>query len=147
MSIPKPVLTFVVGVTGHRSARLKEEHRARIAQQLGDVFANIEAECGAEFDRNKALYAEETPRLHLITSLADGTDAMAVQQCPAGWTTIGLLPCPAEIYAAILGKTAGPDRAKEAVAEFTAAHDAVARIITLPKGPGSDNGFARACGL
>jgi hypothetical protein len=147
MSVPKPVLTFVVGVTGHRSARLKKEHRARIAQQLGDVFANIEAECRAEFDRNKALYAEETPRLHLITSLADGTDAMAVQQCPAGWTTIGLLPCPAEIYAEILGKTAGPDRGKEAVAEFTAAREAVTRIVTLPKGRDGDSGFARACGL
>ena len=147
MSIPKPVLTFVVGVTGHRSARLKEEHRARIAQQLGDVFKNIEAECRAELDRNKELYAEETPRLHLITSLADGTDAIAVQQCPAGWTTIGLLPCPAEIYADILGKTAGPHRAKEAVTEFTGARDSVTRIVTLPKGRGNDNGFARACGL
>ena len=109
MSIPKPVLTFVVGVTGYRSARPKDEHRERIAQQLADVFENIEAECRAELDRNKGLYAEETPRLHLITSLADGTDAMAVQQCPPTWTSVGILPYPEERYIAELR---GNDRSK-----------------------------------
>jgi len=147
MSIPKPVLTFVVGVTGHRSARLKDEHRERIAQQLSEVFANIDAECRAELNRNRELYAEETPRLSLITSLADGTDAMAMRCCPPTWTGIGLLPCPSYIYVDILGKTAGHGRVKEVVDEFNAARDAAAQIITLPKGRAGDNGFARACGL
>jgi hypothetical protein len=149
MSTPKPVLTFTVGVTGHRSARLKDEHRARIAQQLSDVFANIEAECRAELDRNKGLYAEENPRLHLITSLADGTDAMAVQQCPPGWTNVGILPYPEARYIAELrgNDRSTPDEA--AVAAYKTAREKTAgNVVILPQsGPHDTAGFARARSL
>ena len=143
MSIPKPVLTFTVGVTGHRAARLKDEHRGRIARQLGDVFANIEAECRAELDRNRGLYAEEAPRLQLITSLADGADAMAVQQCPSNWTSVGILPYPEERYIAELrgNDRSSPDEG--AVAAYKSARERTSghvvdssrnRGITTPPG-------------
>lgn len=144
---PKPALTITVGVTGHRSARLKTDHCQRIAQQLSDVFHNIEWECREELDRNKRLYEAGSPHLSLITSLADGADVIAVQQCPSTWTRVGLLPCPADIYAAVLGRTAGPHRAKQVVDGFMEIQGAVTQIIALPKGPDGDDGFARTCGL
>jgi hypothetical protein len=145
---PKPALTLTVGVTGHRSTRLKSEHCARIAQQLSDVFQNIDLECREELHRNGALlYKGNSPHVNLISSLADGTDVMAVQQCPPTWTTVGLLPSPADIYGAMLEKTAAPDRAKEVADEFKEAQSAVTEIMALPKGPDGDDGLARVCGL
>ncbi len=138
MPIPKPVLTFVVGVTGHRSARLKDEHRNRIAQQLADVCGNIEAECQAQLDQNLDLYAEPQPRLQMISSLADGTDAMAVEQCPGTWTVAGILPLPEGDYVSLLRSTALPAQADQAIAEFTAARRRAARVATLPPLPAQD---------
>lgn len=149
MPIPKPVLTYVVGITGHRSARLKDAHRARITQQLGDIFANIEAECRAELNRNKGLYAEETPRLRLVTSLADGADAMAVQQCPASWTSVGILPFPEERYVAKLRGGNGSKPDDVAVAAYQSARErSSGNIVILPQsGDHDSSGFTRACNL
>lgn len=144
---PKPALTLAVGVTGHRSGRLKKEHCARIAQQLSDVLQNIDLECGEELHRNSRLYQGDTARITLITSLADGADVMAVQQCPSTWTTVGLLPSPADIYGAMLEQTAAPDRAKQVGDEFKKVQSVVTEIITLPKGSDGDDGLARTCGL
>jgi hypothetical protein len=159
MSVPKPVLTFVVGVTGHRAARLKDEHLERIAKQLSDVFANIDAECRAEFDRhkhflgkdpgNKSLYKGSGPSLRLMSSLADGADAMAVRQCPANWTSVGILPCPEQAY---IAKLRGGDRHNPDEAAVEAYRVARARspgdVAILPLSEGRDShGFGRARSL
>jgi len=146
MSIPKPVLTFVVGVTGHRSARLKDEHLARINRQLTDVFKSIEEACRAEFDRQLEFFdPQAAPRLRLISSLADGVDALAVRQCPAGWTSVGLLPCPEDKYVELLRGSAPPERAGQAVAEFTAARGRVSQLVFLPQSrPQDTSGLSRS---
>jgi hypothetical protein len=146
MFIPKPVLTLAVGVTGHRSSRLKDDQRARIARQLADVYANIEAECRTELNRRKEFYVDDrAPCLYLVSSLADGADALAVQQCPAHWTTVGLLPCPEERYVEILGNTVPPGGADRAVAEFAAARGRAKQIVILPQSHPQDvNGLGRS---
>lgn len=133
MTIPKPVLTFVVGVTGHRSARLGPEHRQRIAQQLADVLRNIEEECRKLLDEQRDLYsASAIPQLVLLSSLADGADAMAVRQCSQAWTIVGLLPAPANEYEAALRNSAPAGNGDVAVEEHVEARERAARVTVLP---------------
>jgi hypothetical protein len=149
MSIPKPILTFAVGVTGHRSARLANTDRARIEQQIADVFSNIEAQCQAELDRSKEkVYAAHTPRINLISSLADGADALAVRLRPSTWTSIGILPYPEERNIEVLRSTTPSENVERALAEYAAAREASQQIIVLPQArPQDNNGFARARNL
>jgi hypothetical protein len=145
MPIPKPALAFVVGVTGHRSARLKDQHRDRIAQQLSDVFRNIEKECQAQLDRHIEFYAETKPRLRMISSLSDGADAMAVRQCPATWTITGLLPLPETEYIDTLRSTAPAGHGEKAVAEYAAARREAKQTTILPQSrPQDTRGLARS---
>jgi hypothetical protein len=149
MHVPKPAFMFTVGVTGHRSARLKDEHRGRISEQLAHVFENIEDGCKAEFSGNKWLYSGDAPHVQLITSLADGTDAMAVERCPSSWTSVGLLPYPEDRYVAELRGSdySKPDEA--AVAAYQLARKRTAgNIAILPQSEHDDaSGFARARNL
>jgi hypothetical protein len=147
MSIPKPILTFAVGVTGHRSARLANTDRKRIEQQLADVFSNIEEQCQAELDRRKKerLYAEPTPRINLLSSLADGADALAVRLRPSTWTSIGILPYPQERNIEMLRSSTPSENVQQALAEYSAAREASQQIIVLPQTrPQDTNGFVRA---
>jgi hypothetical protein len=150
MSIPKPILTFAVGVTGHRSARLANTDHMRIEQQIADVFSNIEAQCQAELDRRKKekVYAEPIPRINLISSLADGADALAVRLRPSTWTSIGILPYPEERNIEVLMSTTPSENVERALAEYAAAREASQQIIILPQTrPQDANGFARARNL
>jgi hypothetical protein len=166
MSIPKPILTFAVGVTGHRSARLAHQDLSRIEHQLAEVFRNIETACLAELDRHKGLYAEPFPRINLITSLADGTDALAIKLCAKfrqnqphphtenempsedGWTSIGIIPCPEEQNIELLRSTTPPENIENALAQHKAARAAANEVITLPTTRSKDkNGFVRAGNL
>jgi hypothetical protein len=145
MPIQKPGLSFVVGVTGHRSARLPNNTRANIVQRLDEVFRNIEAECKAELDRQREFYDGSAPALRLVSSLADGADATAVQRCPKTWRVIGILPSPEETYIEALRSTAPPDSAESAVAEFDAARETAQQVIVLPKtSPDDKRGYVRA---
>jgi hypothetical protein len=145
MIIPKPVFTLAVGVTGHRAARLKNGQSSRIGRQLANVIANIEAECPAELDRRNEFRADLLPRIHLVSGLADGADTIAVQHCPAHWTTAGLLPCPEDRCVEMLRTAVPAGGADRAVAEFTAARKSVKQIVILPLLRAQDaNGLARS---
>lgn len=133
MSVPKPVLTFVVGITGHRSARLPGDHLARIEQQLAEVFGIIEAECRIELDRCGEFYSRTAASIYLVSSLADGADALAVRQCPGSWTKIGLLPCPEDRYIEALKSTTSAERVEQVAADFAVARGSVNQLVILPE--------------
>lgn len=133
MSVARPVLTFVVGVTGHRSARLKHEHQTRIEDQLSDVFRDIEDACCKQLERQRDLYAPARPQMVLLSGLADGTDALAVQQCPQAWSIAGLLPSPQDEYERALKATAPAGRGEEVQVDFAGALRRCSRVTVLPR--------------
>jgi hypothetical protein len=149
MPIPKPVMTFVVGVTGHRSARLSAEHLPRIEQQLAAVFRCIEAECLAVLENHEYFDDTAAPQFRLITSLADGTDALAVGVRPKGWISVGVLPAPEEIYEETLKTTTPRTNVERALAQHEAVREtAREHMVILPGAQVKDNiGLVRAGNL
>jgi len=133
MTVARPALTFVVGVTGHRSARLKEEHKKRLQDQFLDVFRAIEDECRKQLEQQPDLYAPTRPQMVLLSSLADGTDALAVEQCPETWAIAGLLPSPQDEYEHVLKTTAPAGCGERAAGEFAKALRRCGGVTILPR--------------
>jgi hypothetical protein len=144
-SVPKPALTFAVGVTGHRSDLLVNKDSKHIERQISAVFKNIENECRAEQIRQRGRYAELPPHISLITSLADGADAISIRLRPAKWKSIGILPFPEENIIEALRTSTPAENVARAMAEYAQARQDTAQIIVLPQLHHDDkSGFARA---
>ncbi|MET0277329.1 MAG: hypothetical protein ABW198_03255 [Pseudorhodoplanes sp.] len=138
-------MNLVVGITGHRAARLKDENRKRIRRQLAEVFVNIEESCEAELVRQREFYKKDPPCLRLVSSLADGADADALLECPKHWLKVGLLPSPFDQYRDLLKRTARPGWEERAAEEFEEAHRHAQQILILPPLRGRDvNGLGRS---
>ena len=94
---PVPPVIFRIGVTGHRPNRLGPDTSA-LVEKLGSVFAHIQKEVIAFGTTHEDV---GTPRLQLISSLAEGVDRMAAHcALDLGYELQVPLPFPREEYAA-----------------------------------------------
>lgn len=73
-SPPRPVLTFRVGVTGHRGLSLAQ--MARLEGQIAHLLRRIATEVGAIHADHGDIYAAATPKLSLLSQLAKGADQL-----------------------------------------------------------------------
>lgn len=123
MPLPKPRLTFAIGITGHRLERLGGTDLDRIEARLRAVFEEVEAACHGERRQHADRYAEGEPVLTLVSGLADGADQIAVLARPSGWRTVALLPKAEDAYLAALMEPASSGGAEkaEATARFKVA--------------------------
>ncbi|HEX8165111.1 MAG TPA: DUF4231 domain-containing protein [Beijerinckiaceae bacterium] len=154
--VPKPSLTFVVGITGHRSKRLKAGRRPldRIAAQLAEVLRAIEEACAEERRKHAAWYAEAAPRMRLVSSLSDGADHMALAACPPHWKKVAVLPFPRKRALEALLRDQDGEEAAAVAAGFEAALEQVPEddIVELPaepvgpvkEDPSDESGLVRA---
>jgi hypothetical protein len=102
--VPRPVLTYVVGVVGHRPQKLAKD--ANVKQRLSDAFAAIDAACLKEFNDAGGVYAsnagddatKEPYRVRLLTGFAEGTDQLAAEAAPPAWGVEAILSAPQEAY-------------------------------------------------
>ena len=98
---PKPRLALPVGVTGHRPNRLPEEAQAQVAAQIGAALREIAAVVTAVQRSHATVFSSQTPRLTLLSALAEGADRIAAEAAlEAGWRLDALLPFPRDDYAA-----------------------------------------------
>ncbi|WP_298364777.1 hypothetical protein [Azospirillum sp.] len=98
---PMPRLALPVGVTGHRPNRLSEAARALVAAQIATALREIAAVVNAVHQRHAAVFSPQTPRLTLLSALAEGADRIAADAAlEAGWRLDALLPFPRDEYAA-----------------------------------------------
>ena len=70
---PVPPVVFRIGVTGHRPNRLNPDTSA-LVEQLASISAHIQRQVIASSTTHDGV---GTPRLQLISSLAEGADRMA----------------------------------------------------------------------
>ena len=94
----KPLLTFVVGIAGHRTNKLSDDSSLRAKRQLAEVFAAIDAACAACLDHDASHYAADGYRVRLVSSFAEGADQLAVGVRPRHWDVCAVLPFPRERY-------------------------------------------------
>ena len=115
---PLPPVIYRVGVTGHRPNRLHPNTRS-LVEALGSILRQIQADVLASCT---ARAGERSPRLVLVSSLAEGVDRMAARcALDLGYGLQVPLPFPREEYAADF---TGP----ESLAEF---HDLLARADSI----------------
>jgi hypothetical protein len=94
----KPVLTFVVGIAGHRTNKLSGDSTLRAECQLAEVFAAIDAACATRLHDDASLYAADGYRIRLVSSFAEGADQLAIKVRPRQWDVCAVLPFPRERY-------------------------------------------------
>ncbi|MFI4998115.1 MAG: hypothetical protein ACHQAQ_20310, partial [Hyphomicrobiales bacterium] len=94
----RPLLTFAVGITGHRPNKLPAAAAARAASQLAAVFRAIDAACAVRRKQDARLYREGAHRVRLVSSFAEGVDQIAVKMRPSSWEVAAVLPFPREHY-------------------------------------------------
>jgi hypothetical protein len=124
----RPVSSFTIGISGHRWNKIAADAAPRIARQLSSVFIDIDKAIRCEFERDVG----RAPILRLVSSLAEGTDQMAVSSRPAGWLLHAILPFPRAVYEndfAPANATGGVDRRPD----FRAALAQADSIVELPE--------------
>lgn len=96
---PKPRAALSVGIIGHRPNRIPEEIRARIEREVEEILAAIRNEAIAAHARHSRWFADLSPRLAIVTALAEGADRMAVETgLESSFELEAPLPFPADGY-------------------------------------------------
>lgn len=96
-SPPKPILSFRVGVTGHRN--LSASRMARLDGQVADLLRQIATEVGAVHADHGDVYDPAPPRLSLLSQLAKGADQMVTRiGLGLGFSLSTILPLPRRAY-------------------------------------------------
>ncbi len=108
-SPPKPHLTLVLGITGHRYNRLNAENDNKIIEQLSQICQLIDKTCLQHYQMHRSLYqTSENPdnpscTIRLLTALAEGADQLIINtqtksHCQANWQLEAILPFPEKRY-------------------------------------------------
>lgn len=98
--MPKPRIALQIGITGHRSNKIADEHRAAVDQALRALYAMIGDSIAAiARETQGGVYSNAVPLIRIVSALADGTDRMAVAAAPGGWQIEAILPMPRAEYA------------------------------------------------
>jgi hypothetical protein len=99
-SLPKPRIALQIGITGHRSNKIADEHRAAVDRALCALYAMIDESIVAiARETQDAVYSSAAPLVRIVSALADGTDRLAVAAAPGGWQIEAILPMPRAEYA------------------------------------------------
>jgi len=146
---PKPRLMLRVGITGHRPNKLPKADLPRIARQLRETFAAIEAAVASACDANQATYSSEPGTngkpysIHLICGFAEGADQMAVAACPADWIVEAILPFPKDEYLKDFEKSAGGD-GRDVRGELLASLARASVVTELPMPQERNQGYVES---
>jgi hypothetical protein len=96
---PKPRFGLSVGVVGHRPDRLPENKRAGIARDIALALEAIRAEAISAHARYTNFFVRATPKLTLVTALAEGADRVAAEAALANGFELEMpLPFAADEY-------------------------------------------------
>ncbi len=136
MHPPRPRLTVRVGITGHRPNKLGGPAAERIARQLNDVFAVIDAAARDILAVSRDVYASASHAVRLVSGFAEGADQMAVQASPPGWEIEAILPFRTSEYLNDFTASAAGD-GRNVRAEFEASlarADTVTELVSAPAG-------------
>lgn len=95
---PRPQLALTLAITGHRT--LDPAVEPGLAAAIGDVLTRVQADVAAIARLHHNHFADEPPRLALISGLAAGADQIAAQAAIAhGYALQAVLPFPRQRYA------------------------------------------------
>ena len=76
---PKPRLAFSVGITGHRPDRLTQSEAGRVTVKISALLKQLSDAIDQAGANHPALFEQDTPRLSLISNLAEGADRIAAE--------------------------------------------------------------------
>ena len=134
--VPRPILTFAVGIVGHRADKLG--NAGDLTERLSKVYDVIDRVCDRQFRDARDAYAPNPApaptkwRVRLLTGFAEGADQIAAGAAPGPWEVEAILPAPREVYREELGPERSSDHTDRR-AEFDAAlKRAGDRILELP---------------
>ena len=145
---PKPVLTFRVGITGHRPKPahfLPVEAQERVEAFLRRTFESIDQALTEAHKINADFYDIGAHRVRLVSGLAEGVDQTAASLCPADWAIEAIIPFPVETYKKDFEQSAA-DKTRNVVAEFEALYAKAETVFALPDiddATERDRGYAR----
>lgn len=131
---PKPVLTFRVGITGHRpkpAYLLPTDAQERLETVLRRTFETIDSALADAHKINADFYDIDPHHVRLVSGLAEGADQLAVLLRPPGWALDAILPFPVETYKQDFERSAS-DETRNVVSEFEAAREKAATVLALP---------------
>ena len=135
--VPRPVLTFAVGVIGHRTNKLHGSERIRNA--LTQVFADLGEACRREFEDAGEFYAPNAEpdqaayRMRLLSGFAEGADLIAAEVAPPDWGLEAVLASPRGRYRAALLPQNASDGQDHSIAFDKALARAGKRVVELPE--------------
>ncbi|TBW40397.1 hypothetical protein EYW49_04225 [Siculibacillus lacustris] len=141
--VPRPTLTFVTGVTGHRPPRLSASFRSVVEARMAQAFEVIDGSCAAEYGHASEVFSPGPEageggrpyRIRLLTGFAEGTDQSAVRLAPRHWEVEAILPAARSTYEATFAadeSSDGIDRREEFRVALQRAGD---RVVELPSDP------------
>jgi hypothetical protein len=94
----RPALAVNIGITGHRTGKLKIETAPRVSAVLTKVFTSIDLACMEVRAANSDLFSDAPCQISLVSGLAQGADQIAVDARPSHWRVMAVLPFPRERY-------------------------------------------------
>jgi hypothetical protein len=134
-------LSFAIGITGHRLNKIPADAIPRIEHQLSSIFLQIDSAITGH--RSAGEPAPRARDVKLVSSLAEGSDQLAVLAMPRSWALEAILPCARERYLndfAPANATGGIDRRPQ----FEAALAQAETILELPNEDDLRLGYERA---
>ncbi len=145
LKAPKPVLTFVVGISGHRPPKLAKTAVDFVEQKLAAAFRTVNLACADELQRNQDFYSRDQPqaptgeaqppahRVRLLSGFAEGTDQIAARIAPSFWDVEAILPYPRETYEVAFSPELSSDQTDRRDEFRTSLERAGERVVELPE--------------
>ena len=139
----KPRMSLTIGVTGHRQQRLLGADRAALSTQVTETLRRLQQSTEAMLREHHTAFADQPPRLRMVSALADGADTIVAQAAlAAGWHVDACLPFPRDVYArdfetgarhdefvALLEQVSSTFELAGSHDEASAAYEAVGRLV------------------
>jgi hypothetical protein len=127
---PPPLpFALTVGITGHRLEAIPAAQRAGVEHRIAATLERIEQEALALYQREQALFADDSPLFTLVSPLAEGADQMAAEAAlNRGWQLQAILPFDRQTYLADFNDDDSRERFHRLV-------DAAACTLELPGDP------------
>ena len=98
-------------MTGHRADSLPADSLAALSSRIRDVLLLLAQTGKALFDTERDCFAEDPPRLRLVSPIADGADQIAAEVAlELGWELQVVLPFERSEYRASLADDGARDR-------------------------------------
>jgi hypothetical protein len=129
---PRPPFVLSVGVTGHRIDALDPKGLAALRGRIRSALQLIAAAGNDTFERERACFAPDRPRLNFLSPLADGADQIAAEVAlELGWELHAVLPFARDKYRELLS-------GEEAATRFDALMARSGCTLELPGDPADE---------